>query len=229
MDSNPTFADEVPHRRIDADEWENIYVVGDVHGCLTELESLLDMLSVSDCDLVVFVGDLIRKGPDSLGVLELVQANDNLLSVRGNNEEKLLRCDAVLPEFGPAEREFVASLPVAISWDDALVVHGGVHPRKPLFEHSVDELQTTRSLQPDGSYDRPFWFERYDDSRRVFFGHTVLERPIERESAVGLDTGCVYGGSLTAYDYRRDEFVAQPSVGRGKERSNDSIVTPQSP
>nr|WP_233274774.1 metallophosphoesterase [Haladaptatus cibarius] len=87
MDSNPTFADEVARRRIDADEWDDIYVVGDVHGCLTELESLLETLGVNDDDdLVVFVGDLIRKGPDSLGVLELVQANDNLLSVRGNNE-----------------------------------------------------------------------------------------------------------------------------------------------
>ncbi|SIQ81014.1 serine/threonine protein phosphatase 1 [Haladaptatus litoreus] len=228
MDSNPTFADGVSHRRIDADEWEDIYVVGDVHGCLTELESLLETLAVSDDDLVVFVGDLIRKGPDSLGVLELVQANDNLLSVRGNNEEKLLRGDAVLCDFGPAEREYVASLPVAISWKNTLVVHGGVDPRKPLSEHSVDDLQTTRSLQPEGSYDRPFWFEQYDESRRVFFGHTVLDHPVERKSAVGLDTGCVYGGALTAYDYRRDEFVVQPSFGTGKERSDDSIVTPHS-
>ncbi|WP_266075325.1 metallophosphoesterase [Haladaptatus caseinilyticus] len=228
MASNPIFADEVPHRRIDAEEWKDIYVVGDVHGCRTELEALLDTLSVGDDDLVVFVGDLIRKGPDSLGVLELVRSNDNLLSVRGNNEEKLLRGDTVLSEFGPAEREYVASLPVAISWDDSLVVHGGVDPRKSLSDHSIDDLQTTRSLRPDGSYDRPFWFERYDGPRRVFFGHTVLEQPIERTLTVGLDTGCVYGGSLTAYDYRHDEFVVQPSVGTGKERSDDSIVTPQS-
>ncbi len=229
MVSNPIFDDSVPHRRIDADEWEDIYVVGDVHGCRTELESLLDTLSVSDDDLVAFVGDLIRKGPDSLGVLELVQERENLLSVRGNNEEKYLRSDAVLPEFGPAEREFVSSLPVAISWEDALVVHGGVDPRKPLSEHSIDDLQTMRSLHPDGSYDRPFWFEQYDGPRRVFFGHTVLERPVERESAVGLDTGCVYGGSLTAYDYRRDEFVEQSAIRTCKERSDDSIVTPHSP
>nr|WP_233274775.1 hypothetical protein [Haladaptatus cibarius] len=117
---------------------------------------------------------------------------------------------------------------MAISWEDILVVHGGVDPRKPLSEHSVDDLQTTRSLQPDGSYDRPFWFEQYDESRRVFFGYTVLDHPVERKSAVGLDTGCVYGGSLTADDYRRDEFVVQPAVGNGKERSDDSIVTPQS-
>ncbi|MCO8244442.1 MULTISPECIES: metallophosphoesterase family protein [unclassified Haladaptatus] len=228
MVSSPTFDDGVPHERIDADEWEDIYVVGDVHGCLPELESLLDELSPSDDDLVVFVGDLIRKGPDSLGVVELVRENDNLRSIRGNNEQKLLDGDVELDEFGENEIESVREFPAAISWEDALVVHGGVDPRKPLSEHSVDDLETTRSMDPDGSYDRPFWFERYDGPRRVFFGHTVLERPVEREWAVGLDTGCVYGGELTAYDYRRDEFVTQESLRTDADRSDDSIVTPRS-
>ncbi|ODR82154.1 metallophosphoesterase [Haladaptatus sp. W1] len=227
MVSSPTFDDGVPYERIDADEWEDIYVVSDVHGCLPELESLLDDFAPSADDLVVFVGDLIRKGPDSLGVVELVRENDNFRSVRGNNEQKLLDGDVELDEFGEAEIEYVRSLPAAISWDDALVVHGGVDPRKPLSEHSIDDLETTRSLDPDGSYDRPFWFEEYDGPRRVFFGHTVLERPVEREWAVGLDTGCVYGGTLTAYEYRADEFVTKPSQRTGKNRSDDSIVTPR--
>ncbi|MFH5797749.1 metallophosphoesterase family protein [Haladaptatus sp. CMAA 1911] len=227
MVSSPTFDDGVPHERIDADDWEEIYVVGDVHGCLLELESLLDTLAPSSDDLVVFVGDLIRKGPDSLGVVELVRERDNFRSVRGNNEQKLIDGSVELDGFGEEEIEYVRSLPAAISWDDALVVHGGVDPRKPLSDHSVDDLETTRSLAPDGSYDRPFWFEEYEGPRRVFFGHTVLERPVEREYAVGLDTGCVYGGTLTAYEYRDDEFVTQPSRRTGKSRSDDSIVTPQ--
>ncbi len=228
MVSSPTFDDGVAHERIDADEWEDIYVVGDVHGCLPELESLLEELSPTDDDLVVFVGDLIRKGPDSLGVVELVREHDNFRSIRGNNEQKLLDGDVELDEFGENEIESVREFPAAISWEDALVVHGGVDPRKPLSEHSVDDLETTRSMDPDGSYDRPFWFERYDGPRRVFFGHTVLERPVEREWAVGLDTGCVYGGELTAYDYRRDEFVTQESLRTDADRSDDSIVTPRS-
>jgi serine/threonine protein phosphatase 1 len=150
-----------------------------------------------------------------------------MTSVRGNNEEKLLRGDAVIQSFGPAEREYVASLPVAISFDDALVVHGGVDPRRPLDEHSVDDLQNVRSLA-DGSYERPFWFEEHDGPRQVFFGHTVLERPVEREWAVGLDTGCVYGGELTAYDYRAAELVVEPAERTVKERSDDSIVSPRS-
>lgn len=56
-----------------------------------------------------------------------------------------------------------------------------------------------RSPNGDG-YDGPFWFETYEGPPRVFFGHTVLEEPFEREWTVGLDTGCVYGGTVTAYD-----------------------------
>ena len=227
MASEPTFDDSVTHRHIDADEHDDIYVVGDVHGCLAELQALLARLDVGDDDLVVFVGDLVRKGPDSLGVVDLVRRSPNMTSVRGNNEEKLLRGDAVLQSFGPAEREYVASLPVAISFDDALVVHGGVDPRRPLDEHSVDDLQNMRSLA-GGSYERPFWFEEHTGPRTVFFGHTVLERPVEREWAVGLDTGCVYGGELTAYDYRAEELVVEPAERTVKERSDDSIVSPRS-
>jgi len=64
-----------------------------------------------------------------------------------------------------------------------------------------------RAPLADG-YDGPFWFEQYDRTPRVFFGHTALEEPIVGDGAIGLDTGCVYGGALTAYDCNADEFVS---------------------
>jgi serine/threonine protein phosphatase 1 len=120
-------------------------------------------------------------------------------------------------------------MPVAISFDEALVVHGGVDPRKPLADHSVDDVQNMRSLAPDGSYDRPFWFEQHAETPKVFFGHTVLAEPVHREHAVGLDTGCVYGGELTAYDYWADEFVTVTLDREGKGRKSSKIVTPPKP
>ena len=52
----PDFSKEVEdrHVRLDTDEYEKVYVVGDVHGCPKELEALLSKLSVSDDDAVVF-------------------------------------------------------------------------------------------------------------------------------------------------------------------------------
>ncbi|WP_101294404.1 metallophosphoesterase family protein [Halegenticoccus soli] len=218
---------EAQHRRVDPDDWDDIYVVGDVHGCLAELRALLGKLRPGDDDLVVFVGDLVRKGPNSGGVVDLVRGSPNMLAVRGNNEEKVLRGEKTVPGLAEADVEWLRSLPVAVSWDDALVVHGGVDPRKPLAEHTVDDLQTTRSLAPGGSYDRPFWFERYDGPKRVFFGHTVMERPVVREHAVGLDTGCVYGGALTAYDWRCGEFVGVEADRTVQSRKDSKIVTPR--
>ncbi|MFC7098396.1 metallophosphoesterase family protein [Halobaculum marinum] len=233
--SAPRFGPEVEplHRRVDVSDWEEVYVVGDVHGCPDELDRLLSNLSVTDDDLVVFVGDLVRKGPDSKAVVDRVREADNMLTVRGNNEEKLLRGDKELSALTDDDLDWMASLPVAISWagDDetpgALVVHGGVDPRVPLAEHTVDDLQNNRSLLPGGSYgDRPYWWEQYDGPQRVFFGHTVLAQPVVREFAVGLDTGCVYGGELTAYDWREDAFVTVAPEETAEERADRKILEP---
>lgn len=215
------------HRRIDPDRWEDIYVVGDVHGCLSELEALINKLSVGPEDLVVFVGDLVRKGPDSRGVLEFVMEHPNACTVRGNNEQKLIDGDAELPELNKKHLEYVESLPVVISWDDVAVVHGGIDHRKPLSEHTTEELLNMRSLAPEGGYSRPLWFETRQRYPRVFFGHTVLSEPLETDWAVGLDTGCVHGRGLTAYDYRESRFVVFSPDTTYEERGSDSIVTPR--
>jgi len=226
MTTSPTFdpALEATHRRIDSTAWDDIYVVGDVHGCRETLELLLEELDPSDEDLVVFVGDLVRKGPDSKGVLDLVRERENLVSIRGNNEQKLVDGHKSIDALTDADYDYVESMPVAISWDDVLVVHGGIDHRKPVVEHTLTELLNNRSLVPDGSYERPYWFETRRESPRVFFGHTVLAAPFVSDHAVGLDTGCVYGGQLTAYDYRADELVTVDPPETYVERSADSIV-----
>ncbi|KAB8258357.1 Metallo-dependent phosphatase-like protein [Aspergillus pseudonomiae] len=64
--------------------------IGDVHGCKDELERLLEETSFnSDTDHLIFTGDLITKGPDSLGVVDLAR-NYSASCVRGNNEDKVL-------------------------------------------------------------------------------------------------------------------------------------------
>ncbi|WP_423745195.1 metallophosphoesterase family protein (plasmid) [Haladaptatus sp. SPP-AMP-3] len=211
------------HRAIDLADWNDVYVIGDVHGCRKTLDKLVGELAPSDDDLLVFVGDLVRRGPDSHGVVELVRSSDNMLSVRGNNEEKLLRGRRVTPDLTEADLRWLFSLPVVITWENALVVHGGIDPRKPLGEHTVDDLQNVESLGDDG---RPFWWERYSGDDRVFFGHTVLERPVVEDAAVGLDTGCVYGGALTAYDVRRDRTIRVEPARTHKERPPEKFVRP---
>jgi serine/threonine protein phosphatase 1 len=216
-----------PHHWIDRHRWHDVYVVGDVHGCLPALHRLLDRLGPSESDLVIFVGDLVRKGPDSKGVLDLVRERENFVTVRGNNEEKLLTGSETLPDLTGEDLAFVESTPITIGWEGVLIAHGGVDPRKPLAEHAIEELLTTRSLAPGGGYARPFWFEEYRGPPRVFFGHTVLSEPFVTDGAVGLDTGCVHGGQLTAFDVSAEELVSVDSTETHVERSPDSIVNPR--
>lgn len=225
MQERPGESIDGAYRRIEPADWENCYIVGDVHGCSDALDRLLAVLEITDDDLVVFVGDLIRKGPDSAGVVRRVRNADNMLSVRGNNEEKIIRGERTLPSLTDGDMEWLRSLPVAIGWDRGLIVHGGIDPRQSLGDHTVDDLQNTRSLDPDGGYDGPFWYEQYEGPPRVFFGHTVLEEPIRTEWAIGLDTGCVYGGSLTAYDLGQDRLYDVPGRCPGQSRSDSKIVS----
>lgn len=226
MNLKPQFGTdlEAHHKRFEIDRYGDVYIVGDVHGSREVLEQLLTDLELDDDDLVVFVGDLVRKGPDSPGVIDLVREDPRLVSVRGNNEQKIVRDDKSPDWLRNGDREYFEALPVAISFDDVLVVHGGIDPERPLEDHTAEELLTMRSPHGDG-YNGPFWYDDYDGPYRVFFGHTVHDQPVDRKHAVGLDTGCVYGGTLTAYDYRNDEFLTVTAKTH-QERASSKVVDP---
>lgn len=95
------------------------------------------------------------------------------------------------------------------------IVHAGVSPRG-VAESSVDCLTSVRRLEGRG---RPWWYERYDGPELVLFGHTHSKLPRAHRAggrllALGLDTGCVYGGRLSAYSPELDELVAVPALAR---------------
>ncbi|MFB6101985.1 MAG: metallophosphoesterase [Haloplanus sp.] len=227
--SDADFHDAVAarHRRIDTANWTDIYVVGDVHGCIAELRTLVETLDIDSDDLLVFVGDLVRKGPDSKAVVEFVRRHDNMLSVRGNNEDKLVHDRKTLDSLDGNDIEYLESLPVVISWDDVLVVHGGVDPTRALTEQDVQSVLNCRAIQPGNGYDGPFWFERYRGPPQVFFGHTVLDAPVVTDGAIGLDTGCVYGGALTAYDYSEGSFVGVSAETTYQSRAESKVLEPE--
>ena len=227
MTAAPAFDASVApaHTRLDRSSHRRIYVVGDVHGCVAELRALWRRLDPRDDDLVVFVGDLVRKGPASDEVVGFVRARDNATSVRGNNEAAVLRGDAEA-DLSPASRATIESLPLVVSWDETVVVHGGVYPDRSLSDHTPRDLLEARAVPRENGYNGPFWFDSYEGPPRVVFGHTVLADSLVDEWAVGLDTGCVHGGRLTAYDCGRETVVSVPAERTYRPRSENRILQP---
>ncbi len=197
-------------------------VIGDVHGCWTELQELLRATGASSADRLISVGDLICKGPDSRSVIEWAMRTPNLECALGNHELRLLRHwragtksnekshDAETyrqlgDAYGRAMR-YVERMPLTISGPGFLVVHAGFDPREGLEWQSAARLTDTRRLD-DG---KP-WYEHYRDRTLVAFGHWARRRPVVRPNAVGLDTGCVYGNSLTAMILPERVLVSVPS------------------
>jgi hypothetical protein len=202
-------------------------IVGDVHGCAAELETLLERLAFTTGDRLVFVGDLIARGPDSRGVLDIAR-NTGAIVVRGNHEEKLLRWRsrrhrhgeqlgrvhaAVVHTLREVDWKLFATAPLYLDLPEhgVRVIHAGVHPAIPFEEQEPDTLLHIRGIDANGdatsSAEAPTWGELYDGPPHIVFGHNARTQPQFHPWATGIDTGCVYGGRLTAMVLAEGEKV----------------------
>ncbi len=129
--------------------------VGAVKGCAAELQ---DRLAVSGFEerrhRLAFCGDLINRGPDSLGVLEVARRVDALV-VLGNHEVSLLEgersatLDEVRGQLGSSLGEWLAwlrALPTFIDGDGYILVHAGIPPGRRPLECTREELTELRTV-----------------------------------------------------------------------------------
>jgi hypothetical protein len=209
-------------------------VVGDVHGCRKELEELLEKVRFEmGSDRLVFVGDLVARGPDTPGVLALAREL-GAMAVRGNHEDKVLagRTDPgtidgehrrIAESLDAVEWRQLAAMPLWVDLPEhALrVVHAGVVPGQPVEQTPPEALLKMRALDSRGRWtdaksERPLWGEVYVGPPHVVFGHNALDEPLLHKWATGLDTGCVYGRALTALVLERDELMPRGRSVRRK-------------
>ncbi|MGH9905730.1 MAG: metallophosphoesterase [Pyrinomonadaceae bacterium] len=199
-------------------------VVGDIHGCYDELMELLDEVGFDKKDRVVTVGDLITKGPKSREILELFMSDERFTTVIGNHDLTLRRrWNGENVELKPSQKEthkelkaekdkyatFFNGLPFVIDLDSHLVVHAGLRPNVLLHSQTTGDLTRIRTLGPDRESDEGTpWYHVYNGEKTVLFGHWPSEEPRRGPKAIGLDTGCVYGHTLTGYIIETDEFVS---------------------
>lgn len=214
-----------------------VIFVGDVHGCLDELDELVRTLSLSSSDRLIMIGDLIDRGPDPVGVVRRVRES-GWESLLGNHEDKAIhwlkneslvkggRPNNMQPpspgrmaewkRLSPKDVGWLWRLPMTIEAGGWTAVHAGLEPRFILAKQEVDKMLRVRFAHKEtGKYvpmdpekmeqppDTLFWAEMWGGPESVVYGHSVFgsvrldERPGGAVCA-GIDTGCVYGGALTA-------------------------------
>jgi len=203
---------------------KRLVIIGDVHGCLDELKRLLEKVDYHPATTtVILVGDMIAKGPHSLGVIPFVRSHmPSFFAVRGNHEDNALlaRQDPrskygkkkeyeFVPALSEDDIDFIRELPVTISIPELelAIVHAGLNPKKiDLFHQEFSDLIRIRCIDNEGNTTkenpmeghRRLWGGLYQGPPYIVFGHDAKRKLQVHPWARGLDTGCVYGGALSA-------------------------------
>ena len=194
--------------------------IGDVHGCADEFEELLRRLELKADDRVIQVGDLVNRGPDSHRVIELVREYQveaiignhelRLLSARKKNKPSLLNEDdqATVEQLTENDWKYLEAMPKFLydAQIDTVMVHGGFLPNKPWQTQGSDLITKIQVIDKKGKAakrsdapDAAPWADSWGGNPFVVYGHTPRSRVLVRKGSIGIDTGCVYGGHLTAY------------------------------
>lgn len=135
----------------------------------------------------------------------------------------------------PSEFLWLASLPFYIQSVElaTLFVHAGFVAGVKLIEQEPWVMMSMRSLLPNGRvsprcYSQLSWAKRWKGPQTVLFGHDAARGLQVYDHAIGLDTGCVYGGNLTAFILPEKTYVSVPArkayLGSGKRLSESIYV-----
>jgi len=246
-------------------------IIGDVHGCFDELIELLAKLGYVAAEVtrrtvgeesevgaestssrrwlhpegrkLVFVGDLVDRGPKVPEVVRLVMdsvKHGSALCVPGNHDVKFMRkvwgkdvqithgLAETLAQFEAYEQHYRGFSRVAAEFIDSLVSHYVLDDGRLVVAHAgmkesmqgrgsgaVREFalfgETTGETDEFGLLVRYNWAAEYRGPAMVVYGHTPVPEPEWLNRTINIDTGCVFGGKLTALRYPERELVSVPA------------------
>ena len=192
--------------------------IGDIHGCISALERLIEEVDPGPDDTVVTLGDYVNRGPASSAVLDFLielEKRTRLVPLRGNHDLMMQSARE-----SPRAREMWVSMGGAATlrsypgdllydvparhwrfldecedWyetDSHIFVHGGVDADEPMEKQRSEMLLWSRVYTADPHH----------SGKTVICGHTAQESAevFDLGHTICIDTACVYGGWLTALD-----------------------------
>lgn len=236
-------------------------IIGDVHGCIDELVTLLGRLGygVEFSDdggtrhvrttapagrMAIFVGDLTDRGrnaPDVLRIVMAMVAAGQAKCVVGNHDDKFHRwlmghpvkishgLDQTVQQFAiepPATvaafrtevAAFLDRLPIYLhlAAGDLVVAHAGIESAMiGRVSSAVRRFciygDTDGHRDANGLSVRYNWATRYDGPALVVYGHTPVAEPVALNGTLCIDTGCCFGGALTAYRWPERDILRVPA------------------
>lgn len=231
-------------------------IIGDVHGCTDELIELMQRLGYvvhfhdlglgrrarvhnSEGRRIIFVGDLVDRGPRSPDALRIVMAmveDEQALCVPGNHDAKFMRwlqgrnvkpthgldltmaqMDVEPQTFFDEVRLFLERLPLHLWLDEGrlVVAHAGIRERMigstTLHTRNFCLYGDTDGTDADGLPIRYHWAAAYAGQTTVVYGHTPVPEAAWVNNTLCIDTGCCFGGAITALRWPEREIVSVPA------------------
>ncbi|MDX1924766.1 MAG: polynucleotide kinase-phosphatase [Rickettsiaceae bacterium] len=226
-------------------------IIGDVHGCFDELLLLLTKLGYQvskqedgeyivthqDARRLIFVGDLVDRGPKTPEVLRIAMnmvESSIAFCINGNHDEKLKRkllgkdvkiahglaeslkqLELETQEFKDRAIKFLDGLIGHYVFDDGklAVSHAGIKEEyigrgSPRVRAFCMFGETTGEIDEFGLPARYQWARDYRGSTMIVYGHTPIPEVEWINNTINIDTGCVFGGKLTALRYPEKEIVS---------------------
>lgn len=213
-----------------------IIAIGDIHGHSAALKSILDLASPRQEDTVVFLGDYIDRGPDSRGVIEqVIDLADHcqVVSLLGNHEEMFLDAladgrylrtwlenggEAALKSYGTdhdiskipgGHIDFLSNLRRFYDTDSHFFIHANYAPNWPLEQHDSNTALWLPLVEIPGPH--------YSGKIAVV-GHTPQSNGeiLDCGHLICIDTGCGFGGFLTALDVTDGQIWQVDEQGRAR-------------
>ena len=191
---------------------------------------------------LVFLGDLCDRGPKNLEVLDFVKSlveSRKAYCVKGNHDNKLykrlkdpsnIKLDVTDNstlidihnkdiEYIKGIRNFLKDIPPYLVFDDCnlVVSHAGIKEEfimkdsNRIYNFCLNG-DTTGENDEYGLPIRNDWASLYKGNYIIVYGHTPTYRPIIKNRTYNIDTGCVFGGMLTAFRYPEKTLVSVNSL-----------------